>query len=349
MTPRQLNKINDKVDNAYQRQLTSFITDQKNVAKLIAFLGSIGFTVTMGNENMIFPIITGATTYALGSSVIKALHDTREFSLEYKRQLLRDTEEYKSCSELYDSVVTDIARFLRSLGLKDSLDIGLFYEYLLYNGFLSAPGTFAYHKYSYDGGVCPEIYGARISSGSGVCRHIATNLKDIYEKMGFTASYLSVGGVKSTLVSNIKIRIMPSSIDHAVVCVKDRYGKYIIDPTWQKVAIFDSDEKFAHIIGDNSRDQRYVIGYSTLINRRRLLKYDSYVGVRNAHPANLISEDIGEAYSNVEGTFYRRHNDIVQFYYYIKNRLEAINYYEQQLSHCTDSNSVEKGKVLKIG
>lgn len=349
MTPRQLNRINDKVANAYQRQLTSFITDQKNITKLIAFLGSVGLTATMGNENMIFPIITGATTYALGSSVIKALHDTREFSLEYKRQLLRDTEEYKSCSELYDSVVADIAYFLRSLGLKDSLDIGLFYEYLLYNGFLSAPGTFAYHKYSYDGGICPEMYGARISSGSGVCRHIATNLKDIYEKMGFTASYLSVGGAKSTLISNIKTRIMPSSINHAVVCVKDKYGKYIIDPTWEKVAIFDNDEKFAHIIGDNSRDQRYVIGYSTIIDRKRLLKYDSYVGVRNANPANLIGEDIRDAYNKAEGTFYRHHNDIVSFYYYIKTRLEAINYYEQQLSHCTDIAPGDRGKVLKRG
>lgn len=347
MTTRQLNRINEKVVTAYQSQLASFLTDQKNVAKLIAFLASVGFTISMGDSSMLFPMLTGASGFAVCSSVSKAVKEAGEFSLEYKRQLMRDTDEYYNCVELYDSVITDIANFLRGLGFKDSLDIGLFYQELLYNGFLSAPGSFEYHKYSYDNGICPEIYGARVSSGAGVCRHIASHLKDIYEKMGFTASYLSVGGASCTLVSKIKTRIMPSSINHAVVCVKDHYGKFIIDPTWEKVAVFDRDDNFAHIIGDNTKDKRYVVGYATLIDRKRLTRYDGYVGVRASASATLTNEDVYGSYDYIHDIFCQRRTEIVQFYYYIKKRLEMINYYEQQLARCTDVNSCDRGKVLR--
>ena len=347
METRQIKRINNKVSVAYHNQLSSFLTDQKNVTKLIAFLSSIGLTAAIGDSNMLFPIITGATGYAFTSSVLKAIRDTRDFSLEYKRQLIRDTDEYGKCIELYDSVVTDTANFIRSLGFKNSLDVGMFYQELLYNGFLSADGTFAYHKYSSDQGICPEMYGARISSGYGVCRHIATNLKDIYEKMGYTASYLSVGGAKGTLVSNIKTRIMPSSIHHAVVCVKDRFGKYIIDPTWEKVAVFDGDDKFAHIIGDTSEDRRYVIGYTTLIDRKRLLKYDSYVGVRNATSAHLVADDVIDSSLYAKNVFFARRRAIVEFYYYIKKRLESIKFYEQELSCCKDVTENSQKRLVK--
>ena len=86
MTTRQIRNIRNKVDNAYKNQLASFLTDQEHIAKLISFLTSLGFTLTMGDTNMIFPIITGATGYALTSSVVKALKDTRDFSTEYHKQ-----------------------------------------------------------------------------------------------------------------------------------------------------------------------------------------------------------------------------------------------------------------------
>lgn len=347
MTSRQLCNVSEKVASAYQSQLTSFLTDQRNIAKLISFLTSLGLTVTMGNNNMLLPIITGATGYALTTSILKALKDTKDFSLEYKRQLIRGSQEYHNCVDLYDSLVEDIAHFFRYLNLKDSLDIGLFYQCLLYNGFLSYNGDFNYHKYNYDGGICPEIYGARISSGTGVCRHIATNLKDIYEKMGFTASYLSVGGAKSTWVSNVKTRIMPSSINHAVVCVKDTYGKYIIDPTWEKVATFDNDDKFAHIIGNTEKDSRYVIGYTTLINRRHLLNYDSYVGVRKSPSAILDTRDVNQSYEFIMSVFYSQRSRILDFYQYISRKLEQISFYEQKIANYHDVDQVSNLVLTK--
>ena len=80
MTSRQLCNVSEKVASAYQSQLTSFLTDQRNIAKLISFLTSLGLTVTMGNNNMLFPVITGATGYALTTSILKALKDTKDDS-----------------------------------------------------------------------------------------------------------------------------------------------------------------------------------------------------------------------------------------------------------------------------
>lgn len=345
MTTRQLKKINSKVDCAYNSQLVVFLTDQKNIGLVLSFLASLGLTTTIGDSSILFPILTGATGYATISSVLKALNDTRKFSCEYKKQLIRDTDEYKECLELYNSLTTDIAYFIKSLHLKDSLDIGMFYQELLYNGFLSKENNFNYHIYDMDEGICPEIYGARISSGTGVCRHIASLLKDIYEKLGYTASYLSVGGAKSTLLSNIKTRIMPSSINHAVVCVKDCYGKFIIDPTWEKVAVFDNDEKFAHIIGDTTRDTRYVIGYTTLINRVKLNTYDSYIGIRKAQIANLIEDDVISAKEVANELIVSKRSLILQFYYSIKKRLEQIADLEHELSCYQDIDKEHEKKL----
>lgn len=347
MTPKERKEIDTKALDAFYKQFESFLIDQKNIEIFLAFLASVGLTVTVGNDNMVFPIITGATGYASLSAFIEAVRDAQRFKYDYERQLVRETDDYKYCVELYDSVITDLTCFIKSLGLRDSLDIGMFYQELLYGGILSATGRFNLHGYDFDLGICSEIYGARVSSGKGVCRHVASNLKDLYEKMGFTASYLAVAGTKSTFLNNIRTRIMPSTINHAVVCVKDCYGKYIIDPTWDEVAIFDNGENFAHIIGDKTEERKYVIGYSTLINYRELGSYEGYVGIRKAQTANLVNEDIEAARRKAQYLFDNNWSLIRKFYETIKERLEKVAYYEKEIARYRNKKKKTLIKTLK--
>lgn len=339
--------IDDKVANSCYSQLVSFLMDQKNIAISLGTATSLGFTLLANNGGITLPMITGAGLFATGSSVVKAIHDTRKFANEYNRELIRETPEYAECLELYESVIVDIATLFRYLRLKDSMDIGNFYQEMLYHGYFSSPGKFAYHKYGIDKGICPELYGARVTTGKGVCRHIAMNLKDIYEAMGFTASYLSVGGTNCSFINELMSRIFPREIRHAVVCVKDSYGKYIVDPTWEKVALFENHDAFARIVGDNRGDRKYVVGYTTLINRRKIINYDSYVGLRKSKNASFTDKEVDESAYYAKELYISNLNYIREFYDYIKDKLDRISYLEQLISRCRDLEDKGSSKHLK--
>ena len=83
-------------------------------------------------------------------------------------------------------------------------------------------------KFKTDLDMCSPLMGARVTSGGAVCRHIASNLIDIYRYLGVPATYLAVTGTDGSVVNSIKDRILPIRTNHAVVLVGDNYGKYVL-------------------------------------------------------------------------------------------------------------------------
>lgn len=332
----RLEDIDRKVSSSYNGQLLRFLTDKSNIISAAAFATGLGLTNASSDPGVLLPMITGAAGYAMVSSFFKAVKETKKFSRDYRIELIRNTQEYNECLDTYYNLVNEVASLMYDLGIRDSLDIAMFYNELLYNGYLSATGEFTYHKYDVDKDYCQELYGARVTSGRAVCRHMAMNLKDIYDAYGYTASYLAVKGAKGNFGGYLDSRLMPHRMNHAVVCVKDRYGKYIVDPTWEKVAMFDSNDNFATIIGENLTLARYIIGYNSLIEQRKHVNYDNLVGVMKAKNAQLNQRIVDASRYRANVLFEQKLPYIRSFYRHILSQLKTIAELEYVLSNYHD-------------
>lgn len=60
-------------------------------------------------------------------------------------RVIKNTNTYKQLNNLYVSYIDqNLSKFVKSQGVSDSIDVTIFYQYLLYLGVLSYPGTYRY-------------------------------------------------------------------------------------------------------------------------------------------------------------------------------------------------------------
>lgn len=154
-------------------------------------------------------------------------------------EYIKSTDDYKKLNNLYDEYVAEIAKLIDQFENLDIYDIGVLYTILLKNGFLSKNKSFEFKKIHDNDQRLLDIRGARITSGFGVCRHMAHNLTDVYNKLNYKSEYLicktgldeSILKKYPTLFSNFK------NISHAIVGVENDNEYLIIDPTWETIGI----------------------------------------------------------------------------------------------------------------
>ena len=102
-------------------------------------------------------------------------------------------EDYLRLKEKYDIYVDKLAKHIESKNITDPLDIGFYFCRLLYSGNLSPYNDLTYCSFDDDeDNYYQVILGARVISGYGVCRNIASVLTDVYKKMGIDVTYLVV-------------------------------------------------------------------------------------------------------------------------------------------------------------
>ena len=159
--------------------------------------------------------------------------------LEYLNNM--QDEDYLRLKEKYDIYVDKLAKHIERKNIIDSLDIGFYFCRLLYSGNLSLNNDFKYCKVKDDeDNYYQGILGARVISGYGVCRNMASVLTDVYKKMGIDATYLAV-----------KTKMLDKD-GHAVCLVKSNDGAFIFDPTWRTIGIID----------DNMKESKEIIRFS---------------------------------------------------------------------------------------
>ncbi len=287
--------VNRIVENACNEQFKSFLRGNKVKFDTICLGGSIMASMSGLVDPNVMSFVTGATAANLGATVIKAMSDTMKFGRQYRMQLLSKTKEFQDCKKSYENYISKIGDFMIDLGVKDTLDIGMLYMEMLYGGYISVPGQFQYHKFKTDYDMCSPLMGARVTSGGAVCRHIASNLIDIYRYLGYSALYLGVNGTDGSLINMVKDRVLPVRSDHAVVLVGDRYGKYIIDPTWETIAEIRGDEQFAHIVYNRGSNSMYHINIDRTIDLGKTYDYDDYVKLRMMRPVHFRKAEIKQS------------------------------------------------------
>lgn len=349
MATLNLKDIDDIVNEACNRQFASYLSSNKVRLDASYFTASLVGNFIPGIPDTTMAFLTGATFAHLVNSVVRAYQDTLRFAKKYRMSLLTETPEYKKCKRLYDEYIKAIAEFMRSIGIDDSLDVGMLYMEMLYGGFISAPGTFKYHRYVEDYDTCSPVMGARVASGQAVCRHIASSLVDLYRELGYTAAYLSVKGTRNDTMSIIKGRILPFKSDHAVVMIGDTYGKYIIDPTWGTVAVFGESSEFAKIVYNRKRSSLYHIDKNKTIEFGALEDVDDFVKLRMMDSASFGKGVVKESHDYAIKYVLENAETLEMFRNYFLGFMREIAKLECILSGYSDKRSDKHVKRLIKG
>lgn len=143
-----------------------------------------GFIANIYPQNFLIPYILYTLLYNIDMTI---------FEFEgYVSSFIKTTEEYQRLTTLYDEYITLIAELIKET-YDEIFDVAAYYTKLLHNGIFSYNCEFNYKKLKIDFGHRLDMLGARIASGFGVCRHIAMNLKDIYNKLDYNAAFLICG------------------------------------------------------------------------------------------------------------------------------------------------------------
>ena len=73
----------------------------------------------------------------------------------------------------------------------------------------------------------------------------------------------------------------------------DLTGKYVIDPTWETVAVFRDTDEYARIIFNRKDIPYYRVDIDGTVTNGRRKDYDSYVTLRTMRPKQFVKGEIG--------------------------------------------------------
>ncbi len=348
MSTLNMKDINERVYDAAVDQFREFLFSPRCFWSEGIFL-SLASLMTVGvGDPLIMGTLTGVSGVSTFSTLTKQFVKTQRFINDYKKQLIMETDEFIACKESYENMILKIAEFLKYVGCNDTIGIGLMFKELLDSGLLSINGNFSYHKFDRDEDIFPELWGARVSTGSGVCRHISSCLVDVYKELGVVASYMSVKGCNGDAKSILADFILPRRPTHAVVMVGDNYGKYLIDPTWNTVAQIHENDKFASVVWGSRTVPMYHINYNEFLYRNKKIDYQEYVELRNMQAAKLRRSYIVDLFRNVTG-FLRANPELLnEFRDYISPEVSEVAYLEKRIS-CYRDYVVKDATPKKLG
>ena len=194
---------------------------------LTNYLITYFFQLELGNPLLI------AGVYSYLFSIIKKAdsvsNKARVFNNNLCNLMNECDDDFLKIKKSYDTYVKKIAEYIRELNIEDPVDIGMLFTTMLASGMFSSDGHYSYKKLFRDNDYYyPQIMGARIASGFGVCRNSAALLSDVYNKLGIDANYISINTNKFTKHAN-----------HAAVIISSEDGSFIIDPTSCMIGILD--------------------------------------------------------------------------------------------------------------
>jgi len=199
-----------------------------------ALMGNYGNITTITPENAQFWSLIMAP-FAIGT--------VAHFYAEKK------TEEYKDLKIYYEEVLNRFVSLAKTLNIKDPIEIFSLYVYMYRGGYFSYQHQFVYDIDMKDLSL---LNGLDVMRGKGVCRSISSMLTDIYQKMGFQSSNLSVHTSGETIrnlshLSPLKLEKTQSGSkfakiissftkivklpNHLITIVDDDTYSYTLDPT----------------------------------------------------------------------------------------------------------------------
>lgn len=121
-------------------------------------------------------VLTAASLYYFGSTTIS-------FAEIY-------TKDIREIKEIYDELIKDYSFLIEDFEFKEPVEIFALYNYMLHKGYLSKTRYYMHEQPQY--GDIFSLYGANIVTGSGLCRHDASFLADVFNKIDINSQILPV-------------------------------------------------------------------------------------------------------------------------------------------------------------
>lgn len=152
--------------------------------------------------------------------------------IEYILNKIKKTSEYKECIALYNDYLKRIVELFQRLHIKDTFTTCNLLNLMLKNGFFSVNAEYNFHNYKNELLPIDKLSGARILSGTGVCRHEAAFITDILNNMGYKAAIIVVTktGVLPDDIDELDLnKINGNMWNHAVVGIAENGKKVLFD------------------------------------------------------------------------------------------------------------------------
>ena len=164
--------------------------------------------------------------------IITAIKNMDRKRCEMSRRVtdvLMTTDMYKELKYEYDSLLTDIAIYLKSKNIKSSKEIVLYLQKMIDSSGLSFMDEYRYYGFKYEYDDTLELLGSRVMTGLSVCRHNASFMTDVMNRYGYSSYKVPVYDFdkNKTPIWLAKNRISK----HLISAIIDENGKYAYDPT----------------------------------------------------------------------------------------------------------------------
>ena len=172
-------KINEFCSNVDTRKF-------ERVRNIIKFIPA-GFLASDILLSSYYPEIHNTMFYLTLSSTVPCTYLTSGVLSMNRKMLNTDVRELR---KIYDEFIKKYNELNKMFNLKDPYELQVLYSYLYKNGYLSKDKEFEFKNRKQKD--IPNIYGAEIINGKGVCRHIAAMFSDILNDYGILSSELAV-------------------------------------------------------------------------------------------------------------------------------------------------------------
>lgn len=305
------------------------------------------------------------TLGALGLS-IRYLTDIRSSYIMCKNtKIIMKSKEYKQCIELYNKYVVELTKLFESLKLNNSLEISIAYDYILSLGLLSKDNNFEYKVFEEDIDYVTELYGTRIATGNGVCRHTSTLLTDLLNQLGKTAANISVKLYNEDRTLELISDVTEEKIiyDHMVTGMLIDNKKLIYDATNHCIGTFSKTQisnlkinpKFYAVATDcYLQEKGYNIATKNgiyVVNRNQIyFDHNNFKAPNNLNNIlekemyNIDEEKIKNTYKKIENIIYDNVSSLAEFYNKEIETMEELSRFNHILAPHSDIKVLTKTK-----
>ncbi len=158
-------------------------------------------------------------------------------------EILKKSQTYRDCKSEYNFYIEEVAKLIKKVGLTSSKETILYLQILLESGHFSKYMNHQYKKYQNEKDYLVDILGARVLSGTSVCRHMSSFTRDVMNEIGYTAANISA---ISTTSDPVKIAQKDHvQWNHSVTAVTENGKMYLFDPTCGMFSSLPKDISFA--------------------------------------------------------------------------------------------------------
>lgn len=166
--------------------------------------------------------------------------------------LIKNSEQYAECSELYKKYIQNIASFSKSLNLKIPLELATFIDFNLGIGMFNPDFEIQkYEAFKYQPDFyLAEISGSTVITGTSICRHNAPFLTDVLNSSGIKACNILVKSYPLQVFKKNSKKLESLRANHMVSGIIDNDENFIFDPTNHNSGYFTSTEILSGVNSD---------------------------------------------------------------------------------------------------